>query len=1312
MTTLCPGCKTELVADPSSGLCLNCIGQITFGIASTGDAAPSATPRITDHESFRRFGDYDLLEEIARGGMGVVYKARQRSLNRIVAIKMILAGPFASGPFIQRFRLEAEAAASLQHPNVVAIHEVGEHEGQHYLTMDYVEGRNLAQAIAATGARTPSSAAAEACHERGINPTPSDQSHMLRARSPARRTADAPVRSNLAASGAWDQSDTLGLVAHAAGEAARAPISSFTAIARLVATLADAVHYAHQRGIIHRDLKPSNILIDTHGQPRITDFGLAKQLSGESDVTLTGQVLGSPNYLPPEQAAGKRGDVGVHSDVYSLGAILYHLLAGCPPFTAETLQETLLLVLNKDPIAPLQLNPNVPLDLETICLKCLEKAPAKRYSSARELAEELERFLRDEPIQARPVSRAEKSWRWCRRNPVLAGLGTTTALLLGGVLVGSPIAAFRIDRERRRAETNAEESRQRLVHLNIAHGTRLVAEGDLFASLPWFAEALRLEKGIPEREEMHRMRIEMVLQKCPKLVQHWFHDGPVDVDTYRTGDDAKFSPDGRLVATVGGKRISEGRWEGQVQVWDASTGQPVFAPFQHKGPVHQTEFSPDGRYLATASGLLTTGGLEGEARIWDLTTGTPVTPPLEHTGVVQSVSFSPDGRRLIATSRRWTPEGSLPSDALIWDAQSGVLASPPLHHPFEVRLARFSPDSRTIVTSGLKWTSAGGTNYVSRWDVATGQPLNPPVPLLAVLHEIRFQSNRTQLLVFFDHRREVQVLDAATGELASPPMRPAPGVLSATFSPDGRHVVTTSYFKTAQVWDAATGRPVVPPLQHRLDVTHASFSPDGRRVATADFDGTARVWDVQSGQALSPPLPHNATVVQASFSPDGRRILTRSWDRVTRLWDVAAPDSAMTLFKHGRTIQSVEYSPDGSHLLTASEDGTARIWESANGRPATAPLVHSNAIVRASFSPNGQFVVTASKDHTARVWKAATGEPITPPLEHKATVWTAQFNSDNRRVVTATGHEVEDNKHFRKGLYGLSRWLGQTNNPDDSVGEALVWDAEAGQRLFTMQHSNTVTWAAFSPDGRRVVTACVDGTARVWDAVTGQPVTAFLPHLTSVYHASFSPDSRRVVTACSDYTFAPCSAQIWDAETSQPLLQPFEHTDGVEWAAFSPNGQRVATGCEDGTVRVWDANTGRPVTASLQQGGGVRHVAFSRDSHLLVASIGGGLARVWDVARGEPLTPALSMPIGVSYAAFSPDGRRVVMACSDGQARVWNLRPYDLSVEDLTRMCQLLSVRQIDSTGMDLEPLPSSVISNAWHSLRAKHPRLFVLPEK
>ena len=311
----------------------------------------------TPHSALgRRFGDYELLEEIARGGMGVVYKTRQISLNRTVAVKMILAGQFASAADVQRFRAEAEAVARLQHPNIVAIHEIGERDGQPYFSMEYVEGQNLGEVV-------------------GRTPLPPRQA------------------------------------------------------AKYMQTIAEAMHYAHQHGILHRDLKPSNVLIDQNGQPRITDFGLAKRIHSDSQLstlnsqlTQSGQVLGSPNFMPPEQASGKRGQVGPHSDIYSMGAILYYLLSARPPFVAEELTETLQQVVNEEPPSPRLLNPGVPRDLETICLKCLSKDPERRYQTAQALAEELGRFLRDEPILARPIGATGKAWRWCRRNPKLATL--------------------------------------------------------------------------------------------------------------------------------------------------------------------------------------------------------------------------------------------------------------------------------------------------------------------------------------------------------------------------------------------------------------------------------------------------------------------------------------------------------------------------------------------------------------------------------------------------------------------------------------------------------------------------------------------------------------------------------------------------------------------------------------------------------------------------------------------------------------------------------------------------------------------------
>jgi hypothetical protein len=328
------------------------------GTVAVGPVPPAAPATL------RYFGDYELLGEIARGGMGVVWQARQKSLNRRVAVKMILGGQLATEADVKRFHTEAEAAANLKHPNIVAIHEIGEHEGRHYFSMDLIEGRNLAQVI-------------------GNAPMPPRQA------------------------------------------------------ATLMKTLAEAVHYAHQRGTLHRDLKPQNVLLDAEGRPHITDFGLAKQLSTDSDLTRTGTIMGSPSYMPPEQALGKQGEVGPASDVYSLGAILYQLLTGKAPFLGATAVDTLRLVVEQEPVSPAKLTDQVPSDLETICLRCLEKHPGRRYATARALAEELDRFLRHEPILAKPASAARKVVSWCRQRPwVVSGLAVLLMLGLTGLAFG------------------------------------------------------------------------------------------------------------------------------------------------------------------------------------------------------------------------------------------------------------------------------------------------------------------------------------------------------------------------------------------------------------------------------------------------------------------------------------------------------------------------------------------------------------------------------------------------------------------------------------------------------------------------------------------------------------------------------------------------------------------------------------------------------------------------------------------------------------------------------------------------------------
>jgi tRNA A-37 threonylcarbamoyl transferase component Bud32 len=402
--SICSRCGAALPA-ATDGVCPRCEFAVALELPLPFASAPGAAPE----SALKHFGDYELLEELGHGGMGVVYKARHTQLNRIVALKLLLLGQFSSAAAVRRFQREAQAAAALRHPNIVALHDIGEVAGQPYFTMEFVEGRSLAA--------------------------------LLR---------DGP------------------LSARQAAEYGRA--------------IADAMSAAHAAGIIHRDLKPSNIVLDPFGQPRVTDFGLAKRLDAKSeiDLTLTGQILGSPNYLAPELAAGKIHELSSASDLFSIGAILYECLTGRPPFIAPTLQETLFLLRDADPVPPRVLNPRLPRDLETICLKCLEKEPAHRYASAQELADELGRFLKEEPIQARPVSRAEKVWRWRRRKPALASFAAATALLLLAVLIGSPVAIYRIKQGLQRAEEESFKVRQFAYasDMNLAH--QAVQEDDFY----------------------------------------------------------------------------------------------------------------------------------------------------------------------------------------------------------------------------------------------------------------------------------------------------------------------------------------------------------------------------------------------------------------------------------------------------------------------------------------------------------------------------------------------------------------------------------------------------------------------------------------------------------------------------------------------------------------------------------------------------------------------------------------------------------------------------------------------------------------
>ncbi len=729
----CPDCGRPLPDGVLAGNCPACL--LNLGLAQRGNdpLADGSAPES------RTFGDYELLEEIGSGGMGVVYRARDTKLKRAVALKLIRAGELASPQEIGRFKREAEAAASLDHPNIVPVYEVGECEGWHYLCLKLIDGPGLDRQL--------------------------------------RRYQNDP-----------------------------------RAAATLLAKVARAIHHAHQRGLLHRDLKPSNILIDPEGEPHVTDFGLARRVGQDLGVTRSGQMVGTPAYMAPEQAQGRPAALTTVADVFSLGVVFYELLTGDIPFAGETPLETLRQVVVQEPKRPSAIRPQVDRDLETICLHCLEKEPGRRYGSAEALAEDLERWLRHEPILARRSGVWSRSAKWVRRHPAPSAL---VVVLVAGVVLSTwqAVRATRAGRraaaaekaaeadaqraaqsaadeaaQRKRAEDAALEARMTVAHLDFVQASSLIAEGNDTEALAHLVRSLRANPT----NAAAVTRLTTLLTYRSWMFPHHVMKHPSEVGG------AVFSPDGKHIVT--GSFDCSARW------WDARTGQALTVPMFTN--LARVRLSPDGKRIATSS-------YDGSVRVWDAQTVKQVTMLAKATNSVSRIQFSPDGNRIVTASEDGT--------ARVWDATTGQPLTEPLKHSDRVSSAEFSPDGQRVVTAS--------------WD-----------------HTAR-------------------IWNAQNGQAVARPLKHNHGVYSAHFSPDGKRVVTASEDQTARVWDAQTGQALTPPMKHSRPVWRAEFSADGKRIVTASEDHTARIWDAQTGNALTGPLAHTAWVCSARFGPEGNASL-------------------------------------------------------------------------------------------------------------------------------------------------------------------------------------------------------------------------------------------------------------------------------------------------------------------------------------------------------------------------------------------------------------------------------------------------------
>lgn len=1024
----------------------------------------SAAPRAP------AFEDYELLEELGRGGMGIVWKARHKRLNRLVALKMVLSGPFAAPATVQRFRAEAEAAAGLDHPHVVPIFDIGEHAGQPFFSMKFVEGGSLAGQIP---------------------------------------------------------------------ELVRAPRRS----AQLLALVSRAVHYAHQRGILHRDLKPANVLLDAAGMPHVADFGLAKRVGAE-DQTNTGAVVGTPSYMPPEQAAGEKG-LTTAADVYSLGAILYECLTGKPPFQGGSRLETLLQVREQEPVKPRALNPGVDRDLETIAMKCLEKNPGSRYGSAEALARDLERWLAGEPLEARPPSSWGRAVKWVRRRPAMAAL-------MGGVLSISVVAFSLVTwlwldaaAARRESDRSHRDRDRMLVRLSFDRGQALCEKGEVGAGLLWLAQALALS---PEEEAELRQVIRANLANWRRQFRPLRGLLPHDQRVLNV----VFSPNGDGILTIAADH--------RARLWNSAC--ELRATLPHGSEIVAAVFSPDGSRVLT-------GGADGKVRLWSTTSGQSVGQAWEHVGPVKAVAFHPDGQSAVTAAAKGLH---------IWAVSNGDhLASTEVDGTIEG--VDFSPDGQTVAAAG-----ADGKAYLR--DAASLRPTGPGFLMHGMpLWAVRFSPDGQHILTAgtdpgASQTNFVRLWDAKTGK-RGPALNHRWGARAVVFSPDGQTVATGGEDYQAQLWDVKTGKPRGAPLQHDDAVLSVAFSPDGTTLLTGSEDRTARVWDTRTGKPHGPPLEHRATVHTVAFSPDGRSLLTGSREPLVRLWDAHLGMAGARAFSHDDQVFSLAVSPDGSTLATGTGDRRLLFWDLATGEKKRSWLAHEDEIWTVGFSPDGKTLLSGSRDRKASFWDIPTGEPGQRSLAHGHRVRGVAFSPDGKTVLTVSGDDAVGNAQLwdaasGKRLHELKHadrgsvvWAG-VFCPDgrccataNDEGQVSLWDVASGVRIRIMagNHGRIVA-LALSPDGQELLAGSTDRTARRWRTDTGEPIGEPLMHSSAIWAVSYSPDGRTLLAGGRDGTL-----QLWSAATGLPVGTLHPHCDAI-WAVQWPkHGSVVLTASADHTVQ-------------------------------------------------------------------------------------------------------------------------------------------------
>lgn len=1037
------------------------------GMSSTVTAT-TTTSFITPLEMGGDFGSYELLEEIARGGMGVVFRARQKGLNRIVAIKMILSGQLATEHDIERFHTEAAAAAHLQHPNIVAIHEVGSVDGQYFFSMEYVAGFSL---------------------DVVINMKP----------------------------------------------------PTVIQAARWTKTLAEAIHYAHEQGILHRDLKPSNIMIDEQQNPRITDFGLAKQIQSDNNLTSTGQIMGTPSYMSPEQADPTKLTIGPSSDIYSLGSILYELLTGKPPFVGSSPLKTINMMMETEPVSPRVLNPQVNRNLETICLKCLEKQPARRYRSALVLAEELERFIQQEPILARPANSVEKFWRWCRRKPLVASLGGVAILLTLLLAIAGPLVAWRqqalrqtADIARNTAANNAREAKEQAGEAQAArqlanHNLQL-AQRNLYnahmnlafnswqdANVPHVLNLLQRQVPSPHQTDLREFEWHYLDRLCHAQLLV-MQGGPLV-------SQIAYSPDGKSIATASGDTT--------ITIWDSQTGKSLQVCKGHRQPVDCIAFSPD-------SSQLVSGADDWSLRIWNVADGTELHKLRGHRRAVLDATFTSDGKSIVSCSEDWTIR--------VWDATTGELQKTLEGHKFPVQAIGLTSDGQQIVSGSLDRT-------LRTWDLESGKEVKSmPIPN-GEIQSIAFNPDCRLAAVALKTERNHKIL---TWNLETGKQLPAlvghTGIIHhLTFDNQGNQLASGSEDRQIKVWDVEHGKELFTVLGHTEPVFSTTFSPNDKQIASGTLSGKIQVWRTDRQQDSLPFEKITPTHIhQVVFSPDGTYLAAAAADQTVKLWNSFSGKLVRTLQGHTESVTTLAFLNEGKQLVSGSSDNTLRTWNVATGKNEQTLSGNGFQLRQVSVTDDGQKLVTIGNDRSLEQWNLLDGEKLsrTPFPTISKSVFGGLNQQANLLAVTGGNNtnvinlwKIGEEKATLR-INTKHRIVGLAFNPNSSLiasvhqnNQMQIWNVRNGTRQLTLQgHSQPIVQLVFSPVGNRMATASEDQTIKIWDTTTGEEILTLRGHQHTPTSLSFTHDGQRLASADNQGNI-----QLWDARprlNSSPSKAP------------------------------------------------------------------------------------------------------------------------------------------------------------------------------